>query len=115
MSINGLLDGKQSPWGTIDASGEIAPGILWCATPSHGGIKVDRSHNARIPREFREDGGWYEEDCAWCKPFIFFEEEIKKNTGDEGSMKAIARQEHIMTAQAWFPEVFAHWKKFGPF
>ena len=57
-----LMDGKSSPWGKIQYSREIAPGIVSVHTAGHGGLKLDRRRNAMVPSYMRLAGGWYEED-----------------------------------------------------
>lgn len=54
---------KRSPWGAVDNHEIIAPGIISVSTPSHGGIKLDRTRNAKVHPALRIAGGWYEEDC----------------------------------------------------
>lgn len=65
---------KRSPWGPIDHWREIAPGIAEVGTPGHGGIKLSRGRNARIPADVRRKGGWYEEDVDWSIVAVFFPE-----------------------------------------
>jgi len=38
---------KSTPWGAPDHVEEYVPGITWYSTPSHGGLKLDRYHNAQ--------------------------------------------------------------------
>jgi hypothetical protein len=64
--------GKQSPWGKIDISQEIAEGIVKVTTAGHGGIKLDRRRNAQVPPYMRLWGGWYEEDENWSIVAIVF-------------------------------------------
>ena len=54
---------RYSPWGAIQSSKQVAEGIEFVGTASHGGFKLDRSRNAKMPAVFRRDGGRYEEDC----------------------------------------------------
>ena len=67
---------RRSPWGWIDHALDIVPGIVSVSTPSHGGIKLDRAHNAKVPDYMRHEGGWYEEDCDWAIPYCVFKDEI---------------------------------------
>lgn len=62
-----------TPWGFADASEEIAPGIVFYSTASHGGylLSPDRlasvapSHRAYAAKWSNGWGDtWYEEDCA---------------------------------------------------
>lgn len=75
------LQGKRSPWGIIDYVQYIALGITHVATPGHGGFKLNRSMNAKMPKEYRREGGWYEEDCEWALvvltfPIYFTDEQV---------------------------------------
>jgi hypothetical protein len=67
---------KYSPWGAIQDITQVADGIAFVSTPSHGGYKLDKKLNAKIPKIFRDRasiaGGWYEEDCAWSIVAITF-------------------------------------------
>ncbi len=70
----GPQEGDKSPWGKIDHVSEVAPGIWSVGTPGHGGFKLSRARNARMPSAFRKAGGWYEEDCEWGMVAIVFSE-----------------------------------------
>lgn len=65
------LIGRQSPWGIVDGEDILIDGVAWVNTPSHGGVKLSRQMNAKIPRHLRAPGGWYEEDEHWLIPVIF--------------------------------------------
>ena len=69
----------QTPWGKADSIKNIAPGIKFVSTPSHGGFKLDRRNNARMPLCFRKAGGWYEEDCEWAMVAVVFEAHFKEH------------------------------------
>ena len=56
-----------TPWGQSQSSEIYADGVVFHSTASHGGIKLDRAHNARMPAAIRVAGGWYEEDAEWAK------------------------------------------------
>jgi len=57
--------GRSSPWGRIQTVRAVADGIYKVTTAGHGGLKLDRERNERIPKGVRQSGGWYEEDCEW--------------------------------------------------
>ena len=73
------MKNKQSPWGKIDHFYQITPWLTWVSTSSHGGVKLDRKHNAMIPDYARCYGGWYEEDCEWAIAFCFLKNKIIKD------------------------------------
>jgi hypothetical protein len=54
---------KSCPWGMVQHQQHIADGIDFVSTAGHGGFKLNRAMNAKIPKVFRRAGGWYEEDC----------------------------------------------------
>ena len=60
--------GAFTPWGQSDHTKEIAPGIIFYSTPSHGGAFVPAEIRAEWPQALRDfktfaGGDWYEEDC----------------------------------------------------
>lgn len=91
---------KYSPWGAIQDITHVADGISFVSTPSHGGYKLDRKLNAKIPKIFRDcaslPGGWYEEDCAWSIVAITFPEYFPPEALD------IAHN----SAKRWYPEQY---------
>lgn len=97
-----------SPWGKVQCLYTLAPGIYSVSTARHGGIKLDREHNARMPDGMRCRGGWYEEDCDWCLPFVVFQAEIMAGQ-DNGACRAILAGEHIKTFREWHPSAFEAW------
>lgn len=90
------LRGKRSPWGTIDHARDIAPGIVEVATPSHGGIKLDRYRNREVPAAARRKGGWYEEDCDWSIVALCFPEAFSED----------ARTSAEKSAKDWDPDAY---------
>lgn len=73
-----------TPWGRSDSGFLMAPGITSYSTPSHGGVKVIKKLNDRIPAGFRSENGWYEEDCDAKIPFYFFHAEIEAHMTASG-------------------------------
>jgi hypothetical protein len=67
-------EGDTSPWGTIDGVTPLGPEAVSVTTPSHGGIWVTPAALAKIPEPLRataySGGGWFEEDCDWCIPYL---------------------------------------------
>jgi len=68
----------NSPWGRIQEVEVICDGMFFVTTASHGGLKLDQNVNILIPKEYRRDGGWYEEDCEWTIPALIFSEQFEK-------------------------------------
>lgn len=65
---------KKSPWGMVQQIKVITDGIVFVSTASHGGLKLDRGMNKRVPDYMRRKGGWYEEDCEAAIPVIALKE-----------------------------------------
>lgn len=61
--------GGRTPWGGADHVNEVVRGVFAVSTPGHGGLKLDRVRNAKVPAATRQKGGFYEEDC---EVFIVF-------------------------------------------
>jgi len=69
MSNNNVIP-FATPWGAPEEIKQIAPGIIWYETPSHGGFWLSPERNAQVPLRDRQESfcqngmlGWYEEDC----------------------------------------------------
>lgn len=61
----------QTPWGLPDTAREIAPGIVFYSTPSHGGYWLSPARVAAMPKPLRDfqpfaGANWYEEDADWA-------------------------------------------------
>ena len=89
--------GSRSPWGTVDHCTPLAPGAWEVSTPSHGGIKLDRKLNARVPEAARRAGGWYEEDCEWSLAVLAIPELAR----DERALELATS-----TAKNWHPDEY---------
>lgn len=90
---------KLSPWGKIQTSRTIADGIEMVSTASHGGFKLDRKNNAKMPKALRLPNGWYEEDVEYNRVVIifpqFFDQETVKNAH--------------RTIKDYHPQVYQNW------
>ena len=72
--------GFDTPWGYADSSETRGEGIIFYATPSHGGFHLDDDRNGKVDASWRNRNGWYEEDVEWAKvaftfPDLFTSEE----------------------------------------
>ena len=76
-----------SPWGPIEKVTEIATGIKFVSTLSHGGFHVSAERMTKMPdnlkdkrrfaRHAERDGeGWFEEDCEVYLVVLAFPEEF---------------------------------------
>lgn len=82
---------RHTPWGPAQHQVEWAPGIVKVTTPSHGGGFLSIDRYLCIPAEIRDTAyappQWYEEDCDWAIPFLYFYHEIMAfQTGSEGNL-----------------------------
>lgn len=98
-----LAEGVNTPWGRADSVDEVAPGITWVATASHGGIKLSDQRQGQIPAPLRQEGGWYEEDCAAAIVGMTYPEAFSHWGKDDESVRA----ECTKSAQRWFGEELA--------
>lgn len=62
----------RTPWGKSQSVRQVGEGIVRVDTAGHGGYKLDRKRNALVPEYMRAEGGWYEEDEAWCIVALVF-------------------------------------------
>lgn len=66
-----------TPWGKATQKHEIAPGIVFYSTNSHGGFRVSKERLAVMPDALVNPSGWYEEDCEYSKVVLAFPEYFK--------------------------------------
>ena len=71
---------KSTPWGAVQSSEVLAEGIISYSTASHGGIWLSAARRKQIDYEsnFLGTSEWWEEDCDWCCPYVFFADDISK-------------------------------------
>jgi hypothetical protein len=62
----------STPWGASQSSQKYAPGIISYSTASHGGYHLSKTRQNEMPEALKNPGGWYEEDCEWCKVVVAF-------------------------------------------
>ncbi len=71
------LEANNSPWGPIEDSDEIAPGIVSVTTSSHGGLMLSPERQAAMPVHLRLDQAGYEEDGECNLVALAFPEEAE--------------------------------------
>jgi hypothetical protein len=68
----------MTPWGVADTVKPIADGIVFYATPSHGGFCLSPERMQAMPEQLRAcsftGDNWFEEDCSWCAVVLAFPE-----------------------------------------
>ena len=64
---------SYSPWGSIDRTENLTPGVAIVSTPRHGGVRVSKnfalanlSKHARKAAIEESSCYWYEEDADWA-------------------------------------------------
>lgn len=90
---------RRTPWGVADSETTYAPGIVFYATPSHGGFRLDAALNRVVPAQVRSETQWYEEDCEWAIVALCFPSAFTTND------QWYAAQ----AAKMWFPEFWDDW------
>ena len=69
-------EGDPSPWGEIQGTTILAPGVVSVHTAGHGGIWLSAERLAQMPPNERTSDSWYEEDCEAAYPLKQFLDEI---------------------------------------
>lgn len=64
--------GNKSPWGRIQHIDQIASGVLFVSTASHGGIWLSVERRKQVPVSVKKTNflgmtAWWEEDCDAVK------------------------------------------------
>jgi len=86
----------QTPWGRAQSIQNVADGIVFVGTPSHGGFWLAPEHRKTMHKKFKAQSAskaYYEEDCDALLVYLAFPEIIKKHT----DISAITK-----SAQFWF-------------
>src|SRR5271156_4167983 len=81
--------GSSSPWGPIQTITLLGPDAVAVNTASHGGLRISLTALVRIPEPLRETpysgGGWFEEDCDWCIPYLVLGLDAFESSGARGA------------------------------
>lgn len=91
----------RTPWGKAQTQKDLGEGISFVTTERHGGYKLDRQRNAKVPAYMRKKGGWYEEDCEWSSVALTFPQLFSKEVVD------VAKR----TLERYFPTAYEKWEK----
>lgn len=98
MQIAPKVNG-HSPWGWIQSVKEMSEGMWFVSTAGHGGIKLSRQLNAKMPKQFRREGGWYEEDCEVSLVVLAFPDRFTP----------VQVKDAEVSAKNWFPAAYESW------
>lgn len=101
--VSHLRERSRTPWGSAQYVDHLAPGIAVVSTAGHGGVKLSRERNRRIPTPLRRDGGWYEEDCEAGIPTMYYPEAFCLRYEDP--VETIAERGR-QTVMDWFPDEY---------
>lgn len=110
---------KRSPWGPVQNSEQLLPGLFVVDTSSHGGIWLSPSHVKRAKAvmsaiapewtPFTDSWSWLEEDCDWVVAALSFP------TGF--SVKAVAYAMRAVAGQDYYRadpvKLAAFWQSFA--
>ena len=69
-----MFSSMPTPWGTSQTRTEMAKGIVFYTTSSHGGMHLTKARMDKMPEQFKSERGygthaerngegWFEEDC----------------------------------------------------
>jgi hypothetical protein len=97
---------QSSPWGKIQETRELAPGIWTVSTAGHGGVKLSRERNAGMPDYMRNEGGWYEEDCEWAKVAVVYPIGFQRVIKIEGRPDKTEFDYAMETFRNWHPDQY---------
>ena len=68
---------KDTLWGSIQSATMLLPGIWRVSTANHGGLILSDERQAAMPESMSETSSNYEENVAWGRVFIAFEQEFR--------------------------------------
>jgi hypothetical protein len=74
-------------------------------TAGHGGVKLSRERQAKVPAYFRCEGGWYEEDCDANIPLLIFEQDIRQH-GPQWLREALDKHPPAKSVMAYRPDEY---------
>lgn len=97
----------KTPWGYSDFETVIVDGVVLYETPSHGGIRLSKERQAKLPKDARKHNGWYEEDCDAAIPLLVFFEEVKQ------VRPWLKRENLCRIVLRWSPRAFEALEKAG--
>jgi len=80
-----IKKGEDTPWGIAQTVEDIAPGIQFITTASHGGFKLSAIRRGQMPEVWRNKqtfagDNWYEEDCDAALVVASFPQFFKPET-----------------------------------
>ena len=82
-----------SPWGKVQSVVDVAEGIEFVSTSSHGGYKLSEERLAALPERFKGlnkfgGGRFFEEDCEWAIVALAFPEAFSSEAANAARLTA---------------------------
>lgn len=84
-------------WGEAQAAQRYGRGIVCYQTAGHGGFHLSAGRNALVHEAWRDEEGWYEEDCDWAIVAVTFPQFFHQEVVEEAHR----------CAQRWHAEEYA--------
>jgi hypothetical protein len=93
-----IVKRTATPWGKVQHATELAAGLWFVSTASHGGMLLSdervESLRARgvldVFQPFTSSDRWWEEDCDWCIVALAFSEDIGNPAGAEAARRQLS-------------------------
>lgn len=85
---NHISEGTRSPWGKLQGTDPVVPGIDAVWTERHGGFRLSPERADEVDPAWAEPAGWYEQDCAWVKAFITHYRDLKPSDVEHAHREA---------------------------
>lgn len=101
-----IRSGTMSPWGAVQDTTNVAEGIQFVETASHGGVYLSPERNRKVPGSIRNDPGWYEEDSEWTIAAMVFPEEFRSHWAEGGKDPDEMMANAIRVIRDWHPEAY---------
>lgn len=97
----------QTPWGKSQTITVVIEGITSVTTSSHGGLKLNKKLNNRIPDYLRSENAWYEEDVAWCIPYAILKDIVLSSVpADKWEDTLTTIEIAVSTLKHWYWEEY---------
>jgi hypothetical protein len=106
----------MTPWGPSQQSEQIAPGITYYSTSSHGGYHLSRERMAKFREIFPDfksfaGGAWFEEDCDWAIVMLAFADLFPAEIVEQ----ALATARSMAPCDPQWQRVVEHLERLGSF
>ncbi|XAI97217.1 hypothetical protein [Dolichospermum phage Dfl-JY45] len=91
--------GERCPWGVIEEVTDVAPGIVFVTTSTHGGYRLSPGRVSAIDPRWGVSGPWFNEDDEWAIVALTFPEAF-------AAAAAEAVEHAHAIARAWKPDAY---------